>query len=290
VRLALIHDVFFDDPGHARLRATLREARDRGAELALLPELPLHPWVPAGRGARDEDAEPPDGPRARAQAEAAAEAGLALVGGAIVRDPASGARHNTALLFGADGSTLSRYRKLHLPDEPGFHEGDHYEPGDEPPAVVEGTSRGLPLRLGLQLCSDVNRPVGLQLLAAQGVELVVHPRATERATWERWRLSLAAAALTGACFVASVNRPGPERGVALGGPSFVAGPDGRALFEGEERLAVVGLDPGACERARRGYPGYLAHPAPVYAAGWARLAERVDRERRPGAAGSQRPG
>src|SRR5688572_30766173 len=104
--IALIRDVFFSDVGEQRLRARLGEARALGAELALLPELPLNPWSPASTIARDDDAEPPDGVRSRVLAAAAAEAGIGVVGGAIVRDPASGKRHNTALVFDGAGKLV----------------------------------------------------------------------------------------------------------------------------------------------------------------------------------------
>ena len=70
--IALISEVFWEPDGTARLADRLREAADRGADLAVLPELPLNPWSPASKDARDDDAEPMDGPRATAQREAAA--------------------------------------------------------------------------------------------------------------------------------------------------------------------------------------------------------------------------
>jgi len=115
VRVALITDVFHEDPDPSRLKGRLTEARTQGATLAVLPELPLNAWSPATPVPRDEDAEPPDGPRQRVLAEAAAQVGIALLGGAIVTDPDTGLRHNTALLYDAQGQEVGRYRKVHLP-------------------------------------------------------------------------------------------------------------------------------------------------------------------------------
>ena len=70
--VALISEVFWEPDGAERLKERLAEVAGRGADLAVLPELPLNAWSPATRDARDEDAEPMDGPRATAQAEAAA--------------------------------------------------------------------------------------------------------------------------------------------------------------------------------------------------------------------------
>jgi len=120
--VALVHDVFDDADGARRLDEHLIRAGAAGAALALLPELPLHPWVPGSRVPRDADAEPPGGPRQRALARAAREAGLAVHGGAIVADPATGRRFNRALLFDATGALLASYDKLHLASEEGFWE------------------------------------------------------------------------------------------------------------------------------------------------------------------------
>jgi len=269
--VALISEVFHDPEGPARLRSLLAEARGRGAELAVLPELPLHPWVPATREAVDADAEMAEGPRHSLLADAAREAGIAVLGGAIVRHPGTGERHNRALLFDARGELRGRYAKLHLPDEEGFWEGAHYAPGREAPRVAE--LDGFPL--GIQICSDVNRPQGTHLLAAQGALAVLAPRATEPESWEVWKLVLRANARTACCYVASVNRPRSERGVPLGGPSLVVDPSGDIVLETVETLALVRLTRAAVEHARARYPGYVAVRSEIYAAGWAALADPV---------------
>lgn len=269
LRVALVTEVFFEDPGGQRLRAHLSAARKRGAHLAVLPELPLNPWSAASREPRDEDAEPEDGPRQRTMAEAAAEAGIALLGGAIVLDLATGRRHNTALLYGPDGRCLMRYRKVHLPQEEGYWETSHYVAGTTPPETVEG----LPLRVGVQICSDVNRPDGFQMLAAQGAEVVLAPRATPPETYDRWRMVLRANAVMSGTYVVSANRPRPERGASIGGPSLVIAPSGEVVAETNEPLHVVDLERSVLASAAREYPGYLKRFPRLYAEGWRRLAE-----------------
>ncbi|OGN82576.1 MAG: hypothetical protein A2X23_01400 [Chloroflexi bacterium GWC2_73_18] len=268
--VALISDVFFSADGAERLAARLREARTAGAELAVLPEIPLNAWVPAHREPSDADAEELGGLRTRAQQAAARAAGIGLVGGVIARDTATGRRFNTALVIAPDGRILGTYRKLHLPEEPGFWETSHYEPADDPPRVIEGFA----LPLGAQICSDVNRPEMSHLLGAAGAELIAAPRATESGTFDRWRIVLRANALTSAAFVVSANRPAPEEGVPLGGPSIAVGPDGQVLLETLETVAIVSLEREAIRRARVDYPGYLPVRARLYAAAWSELARR----------------
>ena len=265
--VALISDVFYDATGPARLSERLRDAKARGADVAVLPELPLNPWSPATEILREEDAEPVEGPRHQVLSAAARDSGIAVVGGAIVRDPETRRRHNTALVFGRDGSLLASYCKVHLPEEEGFWETRHYEPGDALSPIVDR----LPMRVGLQICSDINRPEGSHLLGALGAEVILNPRATEAATFDRWRTVFIANAMTSGAYVLSVNRPKEEQGVLLGGPSFAVAPTGEVMLETTDPLALVTLDRAVVSRARQRYPGYLATRADLYAEAWARI-------------------
>jgi predicted amidohydrolase len=267
--VALVSEVFWEPDGTARLRERLAEAAERGADLAVLPELPLNAWSPSTKQALAEDAEPMDGPRARFQAEAAAEAGIGLIGGIIHRDE-NGRRTSRALVFDGAGTLIGTYEKLHLPEEEGFWETSHYEPGSEAPRRIDGF--GIPI--GVQLCSDVNRPEGTHLLGAQGVVATINPRASEEKTYQRWKTVWRANALTSCCYVLSVNRPLPEDGVLLGGPSVAIDPRGEVLVETTDRMALVTLDARVAADARRSYPGYLPVRARLYADAWAEIASR----------------
>ncbi len=264
VRVALITEVFHEDPDASRLTGLLGEARALDATLAILPELPLNPWSPATRESKDEDAEAPDGARQRALAESAAEAGISLLGGVIVKDPDTGLRHNTAVLYDARGQESGRYRKVHLPEEEGYWETSHYVPGGEPPQVMTGPG----ITVGVQICSDINRPQGAQLLRSQGAEVILVPRATPSATYRRWRLVLRANAVMADAYLLSVNRPRPEFDVDIGGPSLAVAPDGDVLYEGTDPVAVVELESRRAVAAVAEYPGYLTRPADLYARGW----------------------
>ena len=264
LKIALVTDVF-PGPEHAtRLRERLAAAKARQAKLAVLPEIPMNEWSPATQVSRDYDAELPGGKRERQLSAAAAECGIAVLGGTIRCDPSSGMRYNTALLIDKTGVLAASYEKLHLPEEEGFWETSHYVVGRYPPQVT----RALGVRLGVQICSDANRPVGAQLLAAEGVEVILAPRATSDATYDRWRLAYRAMALTASAYVVSVNRPGPEAGVPIGGPSLVVDPEGAVILETTDPVAVATLDLRRVAQAKRGYPGYLAFPTDVYAHAW----------------------
>ena len=268
--VALISEVFWEPDGVGRLSQRLEQAVSRGADLAMLPEIPLNPWRPATRDPVDEDAEPMDGPRARAMAAAARQVGIGLVGGIIHRDPATGRRTSRALVFDRAGELVATYEKLHLPEEPGFWETSHYEPGTSAPERIDAF--GMPI--GVQVCSDTNRPEGSHLLGAQGAHAILIPRATEERTYQRWKIVFRANALTSCCYVLSVNRPDPEAGVLIGGPSVAVDPGGQVLLETNDRIGIVTLQSRVVSAARKAYPGYLPVRARLYADAWGEIAGR----------------
>ncbi len=266
--VAMLTEVFHDDPGGERLLTRLEEARTAGAELAVLPELPLNSWCPASRNTADADAEPPGGARQQIMSQTARRAGIGLLGGAIVRDPETGTRHNTAILYDLSGQQLATYRKLHLPQEEGFWEASHYQAGSEPPGPIAGFA----MPIGVQVCSDVNRPEGTLLLGTQGTGAVFVPRATPPESYARWRVVLQANAVTAAVYVVSVNRTDSDSVVPIGGPSVAIAPDGEVMVETTDPVACVTLSGKAVEAARREYPGYLPVRADLYARAWAGIA------------------
>jgi predicted amidohydrolase len=104
--------------------------------------------------------------------------------------------------------------------------------------------------------------------------VVCAPRATPPDTYDRWRLVLRANAVMSCTFVLSVNRPKPEAGASIGGPSLGIGPDGSVLAETTEPVAVVDLDRTTLRRCRVDYPGYLRRFPSLYADGWRDIAGR----------------
>ncbi len=268
--VALVSEVFWQPDGIGRLGDTLDQCVERGADLAVLPEIPLNPWRPATKVPHDEDAEPMDGTRAGAMAAAARAAKIGLVGGIIHRDSSTGRRTSRVLVFDRAGALAATYEKLHLPEEPGFWETSHYEPGTRAPERIDAF--GLPV--GVQVCSDTNRPEGSHLLGAQGVQAILIPRATEERTYQRWKVVFRANALTSGCYVLSVNRPDPEEGVLIGGPSIAVDPNGQVLLETTDRISVVTLESSVVRDARIAYPGYLPVRARLYADAWGEIAGR----------------
>ena len=268
--VALVSEVFWQPDGTARLKKRLAECVEHGAQLAVLPEIPLNPWRPATKVAVDDDAEPMNGPRMQVMAATARDARIGLVGGIIHRDEATGRRTSRVLVFDASGDLVATYEKLHLPEEPGFWETSHYEPGETGPTRIDHF--GMPI--GIQICSDANRPEGSHLLGAQGTEAILVPRATEQVTYPHWRVVFMANARTSACYVLSVNRPEAEDGVLIGGPSIAVDPFGQVMVETTDPIAVATVTSSVVRKARVAYPGYLPIRARLYADAWREIAGR----------------
>ena len=202
--------------------------------------------------------------------EAARRARIGLVGGIIHRNPTTGRRTSRALTFDAAGKVVARYEKLHLPEEPGFWETSHYEPGTEAPGRIDAF--GVPI--GIQICSDNNRPEGTHMLGAEGAMAAIIPRASEERTYQRWKLVFRANALTSCLYVLSVNRPAPEEGVLIGGPSIAVDPSGNVMLETTDTIGLVTLDAAVVRKAGADYPGYLPVRAALYADAWREIAGR----------------
>jgi predicted amidohydrolase len=266
LRVALIADTFFGRNAADRLRQRISEAKRQGATLSILPEIPLQPWAPATKQPCDDDAEALGGGRCLLLSDIAREFGMHLIGGAIIKS--QGKRHNTTLVYDAAGKLVDTYNKLHLPDEPGFWEGNHYEVGNECPRCIDSV-----VPLGIQTCSDINRPEGAHMLGALGAELIACPRANEAKLFDDWRPVFQANARTSCAYVVSVNRPVAEAGVEFGGPSIAVDPSGQVILESTDPVCTFEFDHDVIKQARKNYPGYLDTRADLYAQGWAAIAQ-----------------
>lgn len=183
---------------------------------------------------------------------------------------APGLYHNTAVVFDRDGSEAGRYRKTHIPDDPGFYEKFYFTPGDLGIKPIE-TSLG---RIGVLICWDQWYPEAARLMALQGADLLIYPTAIgwqdtdsedeKRRQRDAWITVQRGHAIANGIPVIAVNRVGHESdpsgvsdGITFWGSSFVAGPQGEILFEAPadgEEIAVVEIDMKRCENVRRWWP------------------------------------
>ncbi len=264
------------DTARQHVATGVREAAARGAELVLLQELHDGPYFCQTEDPAVFDrAEPIPGPGSAHLAALAAELGVVIVGSLFERR-APGLCHNTAVVLERDGSLAGCYRKMHIPDDPGYYEKFYFTPGD---AAGDGhgftpidTSVG---RLGVLVCWDQWYPEAARLMALAGAEILLYPTAigwdpaddaTEQARQlDAWRTVQRGHAIANGLPLAACNRTGfeptpggaPDDGARFWGNSFVCGPQGELLFEApsnSEEVAVVSVERSRTDTVRRMWP------------------------------------
>lgn len=273
MRTALIQQHNTGDLRDNRLRLgeKIRSAAANGAELIVLQE--LHDGLYFCQ-TEDVDlfdlAEPIPGPATDFYGELAQELGVVIVT-SLFEKRAPGLYHNTAVVLERDGSIAGVYRKMHIPDDPGYYEKFYFTPGDLGFHPIE-TSVG---RLGLLVCWDQWYPEAARLMALAGAELLIYPtaigyddrddREEQKRQRSAWQLVMRGHAVANGLPVIAVNRVGrepapggdPEAGITFWGSSFATGPQGEMLTElplDEEATEIIDIDLKRCELVRRWWP------------------------------------
>jgi len=251
------------------IEAGLREAAAAGAQLVLLQELHNGPYFCQHESVAEFDrAETIPGPTSQRIGALAAELKLVIVASIFERRTA-GLYHNTALVFDRSAAIAGKYRKMHIPDDPGFMEKFYFTPGDLGFEPIQ-TSVG---KLGVLVCWDQWYPEGARLMALAGAELLLYPTAigwdpadddAEKARQrDAWITVQRGHAVANGLPLLACNRTGFEaapdggRGIQFWGSSFVAGPQGEFLAEAgrdQRELLITAIDMQRCENVRRIWP------------------------------------
>ena len=232
-----------------------------GADVVVLPEL----WAPGGFAYPTwrERAEPVDGPTMSAMAQAARSAGVFLHAGSIVERSASGelgpqgrGLWNTSVLFGADGTLVATYRKIH---RFGFGAGEPLlmEAGTDLVTVdLPDRGAGVSMRAGVSTCYDLRFPELYRAQLDLGVSAFLLCSCWPAARVAHWSLLGRARAVENQCFVIACNTAGEQSGTRMGGRSQVVAPDGTVLGEaGEaEEVLVVDIDLAQVAAWRTAFP------------------------------------
>lgn len=250
--------------------AGIRNAAARGAQLVVLQELHTGLYFCQTEATHFFDlAEPIPGPSTEHFGQLARELGIVLVL-SLFEARAPGLAHNTAVVIEKNGLIAGKYRKMHIPDDPGYYEKFYFTPGDlgfEPVKTSVGT-------LGVLVCWDQWYPEAARLMTLAGAELLIYPTAIgfdpadsaeEQARQrEAWMISQRAHAVANGLPVVSVNRCGFEpdpsgqtQGAQFWGSSFVAGPQGELLAQAardQDEVLTVAIDRARTAAVRRIWP------------------------------------
>lgn len=272
MKVGLIQQENTADIAHniSRLKDKIKQVAADGAELVVLQELHNSLYFCQTEDTNVFDlAETIPGESTTEFGLLAKELGIVLVLSLFERR-APGLYHNTAVVLEKDGSIAGKYRKMHIPDDPAYYEKFYFTPGDLGFKPIE-TSVG---KLGVLVCWDQWYPEAARLMALAGAELLIYPTAIG---WEStdpqdeksrqlgaWCISQRGHAVANGLHVVSVNRVGHEpdpsqqtNGIQFWGNSFVAGPQGEILWEGnnaDEIATVIDIDLKQSESVRRIWP------------------------------------
>lgn len=253
----------------ARTEQAIEAAHTQGAQLILLQELHTGPYF-----CQNEEpnafayAETIPGPSSQRLASLARRFSVVIVGSLFERR-APGLFHNTAVVFERDGTLVGRYRKMHIPDDPGFYEKYYFTPGDlgfHPIATSVG-------RLGVLVCWDQWYPEAARLMTLGGADLLLYPTAIgwdprddtteQQRQKEAWELVQRGHAVANGLPLLTCNRCGLEEdpsahtpGVEFWGGSFVCGPQGEWLARAQTSATVLlaDIDMTRTETVRRIWP------------------------------------
>ena len=249
--------------------AKIHEAAAANADLVVLPELHLGPYFCQNEDFNHYDlAQPIPGPTTDILSTVAQKLNIVIVS-TIFEKRAPGLFHNTAVVFDRDGSIAGKYRKMHIPDDPGFYEKYYFTPGDLGFKPIE-TSIG---KLGVLICWDQWFPEAARLMALAGAELLIYPTAIgwdnndnkeeQQRQLDAWITIQRSHAVANGIPVIACNRIGFEQspdsaaGINFWGNSFIAGPQGEIIKQAddsESSLLTCTLDKSRTEYIRKIWP------------------------------------
>lgn len=194
--------------------------------------------------------------------ELAQELGIVLIV-SLFEKRAEGLYHNTTAVIDADGSYLGKYRKNHIPDDPGFYEKFYFTPGDTGYKVFQTKFA----KIGVLICWDQWYPEAARITSLMGAEILFYPTAigweldesedNNQEQYDAWQIIQRSHAVANGLYVVSVNRVGTEAGTRFWGGSFIANPMGKLLYLAshvEEENIVQEIDLSLTDHYRTVWP------------------------------------
>lgn len=232
----------------AKAQEKIREVAAEGAQIVCLQELFRSLYFCDVEDYNNfKLAEAIPGPSTEALGTLAKELNVVIIA-SLFEKRAEGIYHNTTAVLDADGKYVGKYRKMHIPDDPGFYEKFYFTPGDLGYRVFETKYA----KVGVLICWDQWYPEAARITALMGAELLVYPtaigwsvhqeEATNREQYEAWQTIQRSHAVANGIHVVSVNRVGNEGDMQFWGGSFIANPFGRLLYKASHEQEEVHVE------------------------------------------------
>ncbi len=228
----------------------IKEAAKQGAQIVCLQELFRSLYFCDVEDYENfKLAESIPGPSTDALSKTAKELGVVIVA-SLFEKRAEGLYHNTTAVLDADGTYLGKYRKMHIPDDPGYYEKFYFTPGDMGYKVFDTKFA----KIGVLICWDQWYPEAARITALKGAEMLFYPtaigwhyaqdEATNNEQYQAWQTIQRSHSVANGIPVISVNRIGKEAEMNFWGGSFVTNSFGRVLYQAshtEEEIHVESL-------------------------------------------------
>ena len=244
-------------------------AAKQGAQVICLPELFRSQYFCQTEDIKNFDlAEKIPGKSTNAISEAAKKNKVTVIV-PVFEKRASGLYHNSAVVIDADGNISGTYRKMHIPDDPGYYEKYYFAPGDLGYKNFK-TEFG---NIGTLICWDQWYPEAARLTALLGASVIFYPTAIGwhpfeksehgKAQYESWLTVQRGHAIANGVYVAAANRVGLEKqsedspGIEFWGQSFICDPQGIIIAQAssdKEEIVIAEIDPERIEYIRRNWP------------------------------------
>jgi N-carbamoylputrescine amidase len=251
------------EENHGKALSRIREAAARGANIICLQELYATRYF-CDRELYDnfDLAVPVPGAVTESLQALAGELKVVLIA-SLFEKLDSGIFFNTAAVIDADGSYLGKYRKNHIPDDPGYYEKFYFSPGDNGYQVFN-TKHG---RMGVLICWDQWYPEAARITSLMGAQILFYPTAigwagtqsaeVNKEQFQAWLTIQRSHAIANGVHVVAVNRTGHEEEMQFWGGSFVANPFGTVIYQAphdKEEVGVVPVDLGDSDFYRTHWP------------------------------------
>jgi len=250
---ALIQQKYYDSKETTVAITTekIKQAAQNGAELIVLQELHQNEYFCQNENTKYFDYATDFKQDTAFWSQIAKENNIVLVT-SLFEKRAPGLYHNTAVVFEKDGSIAGRYRKMHIPDDPGFYEKFYFTPGDLGFEPIQ-TSVG---KLGVLVCWDQWYPEAARIMTLKGADLLIYPTAIgwfdEDSNEEKsrqldsWVTIQRSHAIANGIPVLSCNRVGFEadgsgvmKGIRFWGNSFICGAQGEILAQADDKNETI---------------------------------------------------
>ena len=246
---------------------SIRKAASKKAKIICVPELFLSTYFCQTESHSNfKLAEKIPGRVTKKFSDLAKELGVILII-SLFEKKTSGFYHNTSIVINEIGKILTKYRKMHIPDDPGYYEKFYFTPGDLGFKSVK-TKFG---RIGPLICWDQWFPEAARLTALKGAQIIFYPTAIGwhpkekkkfgKSQLDSWITMQKSHAIANGTYVVAINRVGTERKgrkkIEFWGNSMIIDPSGQIigkLSNNKQQILICEIDYKKIDNAREHWP------------------------------------